>query len=124
MSRIPSVKMAAEIDLPCDVSVPTEDFSVPDKDAMIGGLWRGVRLLKATGHLFVGCAGGRGRTGLYMACLARLMEMDGYPVGDSVDYVRRTYNPHAVETSEQRAWVYNLQLRWLHAAMGLPFVKG
>jgi hypothetical protein len=49
-----------------------------------------------------GCAGGRGRTGTALACLAIL---DGVPAAEAVAYVRERYSPHAVETPAQRAFV-------------------
>jgi hypothetical protein len=48
------------------------------------------------------CGGGRGRTGTALACLAVL---DGVPPAEAVDYVRRHYDRHAVETPWQRRYV-------------------
>ncbi|MER5950099.1 protein phosphatase [Streptomyces sp. NPDC001904] len=48
------------------------------------------------------CAGGRGRTGTALACLAVL---DGVPAPEAVTYVRRHYSPHAVETPWQKRYV-------------------
>lgn len=48
------------------------------------------------------CGGGRGRTGTALACLAVL---DGIPAADAVEYVRRNYDPHAVETPWQKHFV-------------------
>jgi protein-tyrosine phosphatase len=50
----------------------------------------------------VACAGGRGRTGTALACLAIL---DGVPATEAVAYVRARYNPRAVETPWQRRFV-------------------
>lgn len=50
----------------------------------------------------VACAGGRGRTGTTLACLAVL---DGIPPDDAVGYVREHYCPQAVETPSQRRFV-------------------
>jgi protein-tyrosine phosphatase len=50
----------------------------------------------------VACGGGRGRTGTALACLAVL---DGVPPGQAVGYVRRGYDPRAVETPWQRRYV-------------------
>jgi hypothetical protein len=50
----------------------------------------------------VACAGGQGRTGTVLACLAVL---DGVPAADAVAYVRRHYRPGAVETPWQRWFV-------------------
>ena len=48
------------------------------------------------------CGGGRGRTGTALACLAVL---DGVPPEEAVDFVRRHYDRHAVETPWQRRYV-------------------
>ncbi|WP_367323170.1 protein phosphatase [Streptomyces sp. HUAS ZL42] len=50
----------------------------------------------------IACGGGRGRTGTALACLAVL---DGVPAGEAVDFVRRNYERHAVETPWQRRYV-------------------
>jgi hypothetical protein len=50
----------------------------------------------------VACGGGRGRTGTALACLAVL---DGVPAAEAVPFVRRHYDPRAVETPWQRRFV-------------------
>ncbi|HJQ44767.1 MAG TPA: protein phosphatase [Amycolatopsis sp.] len=50
----------------------------------------------------IACAGGKGRTGAALACLAVL---DGVPSGEAVAYVRAHYRRHAVETPWQRRYV-------------------
>ncbi|MFE9643909.1 protein phosphatase [Streptomyces sp. NPDC006365] len=50
----------------------------------------------------IACGGGRGRTGTALACLAVL---DGVPADEAVDFVRRNYDRHAVETPWQRRYV-------------------
>lgn len=50
----------------------------------------------------VACAGGRGRTGTALACLAVI---DGVPPDEAVDFVRRGYDSRAVETPWQRRYV-------------------
>ena len=56
----------------------------------------------ATERVEVACGGGRGRTGTALACLAVL---DGVPRDEAVAYVRRHYDPRAVETPWQRRYV-------------------
>ena len=56
----------------------------------------------ATERVEVACAGGRGRTGTALACIAVL---DGLPARDAVTYVRKHYDPRAVETPWQRRYV-------------------
>lgn len=50
----------------------------------------------------IACAGGRGRTGTALACLAVL---DGVPAAEAVAFVRERYSPKAVETPWQRNFV-------------------
>jgi protein-tyrosine phosphatase len=50
----------------------------------------------------IACAGGRGRTGTALACLAVL---DGVPAGEAVAFARAQYDPRAVETPAQRRYV-------------------
>lgn len=50
----------------------------------------------------VTCGGGRGRTGTALACIAVL---DGVPAAEAVAYVRRRFDPHAVETPWQRRYI-------------------
>lgn len=50
----------------------------------------------------IACAGGRGRTGTALACLAVL---DGIDPAKAVEFVRAGYDPHAVETPWQRRFV-------------------
>lgn len=50
----------------------------------------------------IACAGGKGRTGTALACLAIL---DGVPPREAVDYVRARYDAKAVETPWQRRFV-------------------
>jgi hypothetical protein len=56
----------------------------------------------ATDRVEIGCGGGRGRTGTALACLAVL---DGVPPDRAVAFVRRHYDPRAVETPWQRRYV-------------------
>ena len=62
----------------------------------------------ATERVEVACAGGRGRTGTALACLAIL---DGVAAAQAVTYVRAHYDRRAVETPGQRRFV----TRWTPA---------
>jgi protein-tyrosine phosphatase len=78
------------------------DFGLPaDADAARAVLAEALERAAAK-RVEVGCAGGRGRTGTALACLAVL---DGVPSAEAVAYVRRHYSPHAVETPEQQSFV-------------------
>lgn len=116
------VKMAKEIDRPCDVDIPTEDFSVPDKKVMAWGLFHAYRGIKKHGVIYAGCMGGIGRTGLFMALMLRLAyEARTSDTSDRTDehigYLREHYHPHSVETPEQREYVRNFNLFWLKLAV-------
>ncbi|MFF1441162.1 protein phosphatase [Streptomyces sp. NPDC058295] len=78
------------------------DFRLPSDRAQahatLAEAWR-----RAAGErVEIACAGGRGRTGTALACVAVL---DGVPAAEAVDYVRRHYDRRAVETPWQRRYV-------------------
>lgn len=103
--RLVGVKMAAEINHPHEISIPTEDFSIPDVLDMQRGLEDAVRALYHGNDIYAGCMGGIGRTGLFMGCMAKLMDDLGENIGDPVAYVRSSYKLHAIETQEQQDFV-------------------
>lgn len=70
----------------------------------------------AAGRVEIACGGGRGRTGTALACLAAI---DGVPAERAVDFVRRHYDPHAVETPWQKRYV----ARFLPAGGAPPAVR-
>jgi hypothetical protein len=78
------------------------DFWLPSNPAAAAGALREAWERAATGRVEVACAGGLGRTGTALACLAVL---DGLPGEQAVAYVRRHYAPRAVETAWQRRFV-------------------
>ncbi|MFD8637484.1 protein phosphatase [Streptomyces sp. NPDC059533] len=78
------------------------DFWLPsDRAATADGL-REAWARAETQRVEVACAGGHGRTGTALACLAVL---DGVPSREAVAYVRENYAPRAVETPWQRRFV-------------------
>lgn len=111
--RLVGIKMAKEINHPFDFSVPTEDFSVPDPKVLEQGLIYAFDSIASGKDVYVGCMGGIGRTGLFMAiatkCLWDWYESKGPLLEVSkqgpIKYVRLNYHPHAVETSKQREFV-------------------
>lgn len=78
------------------------DFRLPvdqnDAQDALHEAWRRA----AAERVEVACAGGRGRTGTALACIAVL---DGVPAHTAVAYVRQHYDPRAVETPWQRRYV-------------------
>ena len=78
------------------------DFRTPsDQDAAREALFEAWQR-SADERVEVACSGGRGRTGTALACLAVI---DGVPAPDAVSYVRKHYDPKAVETPWQKRYV-------------------
>jgi hypothetical protein len=78
-----------------DYGLPAErDLVVP----VLAEAWRRA----AAERVEIACAGGRGRTGTALACLAIL---DGVPSSGAVAFVREHYDRRAVETPWQRRYV-------------------
>lgn len=105
------VKVAQEIDLPCNISLQIRDYSVPDEKQAKRALLGCIKALSRGESLYVGCWGGKGRTGLFLALLAK-----SAGVADPVGYVRSTFNAHAVETEEQKKYVESFPAFWLRWA--------
>lgn len=83
------------------VHLPIEDFSVPeDHKAVERALISTFSALLNGSAVYVGCAGGWGRTGLFLALLAKAAGIKA-----PVAYVRNHYTPHAVETKQQLEYV-------------------
>jgi Protein-tyrosine phosphatase len=78
------------------------DFGLPaDQDELSSALTEAWRRA-GTDRVEVACAGGHGRTGTALACLAIL---DGLPSSQAVAFVREYYDRHAVETHQQAGYV-------------------
>jgi hypothetical protein len=101
------VKMAAEILEPCTIRIDTKDFGVPPVRQMKDGLDRAVSYILLGEPVYVGCMGGIGRTGLFLAILARAFGLGGK---DPVGYVRQNYYSPAVETQAQRKYVMSFPI--------------
>lgn len=78
------------------------DFRLPADPAEARAVLRRVWERAAGERVEVACGGGRGRTGTALACLAVL---DGVPPARAVEFVRRHYDRHAVETPWQKRYV-------------------
>ncbi|MBR0656628.1 protein-tyrosine phosphatase family protein [Plastoroseomonas arctica] len=79
------------------------DYQVPEPEAL--RLVLGSMLVAMTtapdAAYHIGCLAGLGRTGLALACLARMSGI----AGDPVLWVRANYHPKAVENPAQEAFV-------------------
>ncbi len=112
-SGLIGVKMARELNLPCDISIPTKDYSVPLEDVMQDGIRKAINCMAEGKRLYVGCMGGIGRTGLFMGCLVKVLndtrvahDPDATTLTlDPVKHVRRDYISHAIETKEQQEYI-------------------
>ena len=109
------IKMAQEIKDDCLISVPTVDFSIPDREIFVSALYLGITMLHQKRKLWVGCMGGIGRTGLYFAGMAKVMWhyqilTKKKPMYDPIVYVRENYYEHAVETNQQMSFINSLDL--------------
>lgn len=103
--RVFTVRLAKEIREDADVVIPIVDFSVPESDeALLKGLDAALSAMGRGEMVYAGCMGGRGRTGLFLACLAKLWGKAG-----PVEFVREVYFNHAVETEDQYAYVQALR---------------
>ena len=94
---------AERVPATADRIVPINDFDVPqpkDRALMVDTVKETFRRALRGERVWIGCMGGFGRTGLFMAILAKAAG-----VQDPVAYVRATYYPHAVETPAQALYV-------------------
>jgi hypothetical protein len=78
------------------------DFGLPSDPPAAEEALREAWARAASERVEVACAGGHGRTGTALACLAVL---DGVPGREAVRYVRAHYAARAVETPGQRRFV-------------------
>lgn len=126
------VKMAEEIMDYCDIDIPTKDFNVPQIGDLRAGVMRALMVMTQGHPVYVGCMGGIGRTGLFLAALAKVQieyRKSKHRKGrgdDPVLYVRKHFIPHAVETEQQQQFITDFDVsdfvEWLDVtqrAMGL-----
>jgi len=95
--------------------VAIHDFQVPkpsQKAEVDAALRQAFEQLLFGKRVWVGCMGGWGRTGLFLALMAKVAGVD-----NPVSYVREHYTPRAVETQEQMEYVYKFDVgelrQWL-----------
>ena len=122
--RLIGVKMAVEINHPHDLSVPTRDYSVPKLDDLEDALKEVFRFIRLGNDIYVGCMGGVGRTGLFMGCLLKCIDVyEGkvVDVNDIVGRVRKMYNSHAVETNEQKEFIGKFDVSYVVSRMNELF---
>ena len=126
------VKMAVEIQHPHMVAVDTKDFDVPKVSDLKAGIVKALMAMINEEDVYAGCMGGIGRTGIFLAALAKVQieyRRSKHRAGrgeDPVLYVRKHFIPHAVETAQQEKYIADLDVSdivaWLdmtQTAMGL-----
>ena len=80
-----------------------EDFGVPaDRERAAAQIRAAFERARAGERVEVGCAGGLGRTGTVLACMATLA---GVPSAEAVEWVREHYDSRAIENEEQEEFV-------------------
>lgn len=95
------LKLAPEVVGRAQFLLPIKDFDVPDPYRLYEGLGWALRQMALGRKVYVGCKGGMGRTGLFLACMAKTLGVTDKPV----EWVRKVYNPWAVETKLQEKFV-------------------
>jgi protein-tyrosine phosphatase len=89
------------------IYLPIPDFDIPQAETLLSGLAQVQTQAHAGQTVAVHCNAGVGRTGLFMACLAR--KVFGMTGERAVAWVQQ-YIEHAVETESQVSFVENLDL--------------
>lgn len=100
---------------------PIKDYSVPSKEQMpefISLIDTIVTNIINGKKVFVGCFGGKGRTGLVLTSVAKVLG-----VKDPIQYVRSNYYSHAVETEEQKKFVDDLEFPLEKLSINKPSTK-
>jgi protein-tyrosine phosphatase len=87
------------------IYLPIPDFSVPSKNDLEKAVENAIAHLKQGKNTVVHCYAGVGRTGMFIACLAKkVLNMGG---DEAIKWVRQ-FIPGAVEIEEQRILVREL----------------
>ena len=138
--ELKGVKLAEEIDAAYDLKLDIPDFSVPNPEEAYIATLEAIDLLDKQGAIYVGCMGGIGRTGLFMALIVkgvgyynlsdqcsgllgkwnRFKRFLGWSNGidecgnmirHPVEFVRAFYLEHAVETQQQYKFVNQFEFK-------------
>lgn len=98
------VNLMSQSSLDCDMLIPIVDYSVPqNKEFFLTDMANVIEQVLLGEPVFIGCLGGRGRTGLVLASMAHLMgEID------PLVWLQINYMFDAPETEAQKLFVMSL----------------
>jgi atypical dual specificity phosphatase len=85
------------------IQLPIQDFGVPQgKKRLREVIKRVILLANQSKNIAIHCMGGLGRTGIFLACMAK--QQFGFQGSESIVWVRR-FIPGAIEKKEQETFV-------------------
>jgi len=91
------------------IHLPIPDFDVPSREDLEGAVKKTVEQAEAGQNIVIHCHAGLGRTGLFVAYLAKqILSLSS----EAAIHWTRKYIPHALETDEQIRWVMNDGASW------------
>lgn len=90
------------------IYLPIPDFDVPEPENLLQGMAQAQAEARAGRNVAVHCNAGVGRTGLFMACLAR--QTFDMPGAQAIRWVQK-YIENAVENELQVSFVQELELQ-------------
>jgi len=104
-----------------DIILPIRDYGVPKNDGAVRAAVLKALVSAISGkRVYVGCAGGLGRTGLFLAVMYKALAESYGKVQDPVLVTRALYHEAAIETKDQEEYVRKIDvqsiatvLRWL-----------
>lgn len=99
------VVVAEELaNLPNDFAFKIKDFKTPLHLSARGAVDIFVKMILKGDPVYFGCMAGRGRTGLILSLLAKT-----FGIKNPVEFVRKNYYSHAVETPAQYQFVQDFE---------------